>query len=412
MGMGPLNILGTVAMDLGLRRPSYPRLRVLVTLVLGLGLSGCVSASFNDFTASTVAASGLFPAAPASGPVLVPLFVASTRPSEHAQADRSNVVQPLPTYSLATVSVPAGHVAGSIERPGWRAEDRKRHFVLAGRRALDESAFRNEIAAHISGRVGANRDILVFVHGFNVNLDEARFRLAQIVADGQFGGVPVLFTWPSGGNAFAYSSDKERATASRDALEALLQELAATPGVGRVHILAHSMGTWLAMEALRQGAIAGHADLSGHLGEIMLAAPDIDLAVFEGQMARIGPSAHVSVFVSADDRALSLSSALAGARPRLGGLDLRQPEAREEITRLGVQVFDLTGKPDPDFFHHGAYANAPQVIAAIGAQLAEPRPQDQDVTDTIGQPVNGSAPPARAVAVSDLPPLRREDPRR
>ena len=144
--------------------------------------------------------------------------------------------------------------------------------------------------------------------------------------------------------------------------------------------------------------------LSGHLGEIMLAAPDIDLAVFEGQLSRLGPAAHVSIFVSADDRALSLSSALVGARPRLGGLDLRKPEVQEEVGRLGVRVFDLTGKSDPDFFHHGAYANAPQVIAAIGEQLAEPRPQDKDATDVIGEPVTGAAPQGAPIAVTDLPP--------
>jgi esterase/lipase superfamily enzyme len=394
-------------MDLGLGRPTHRRF-VLVVL-FSLGLAGCATANFGDFTASTASASGLFSAAPQTGPLTVPLFVASTRQSEHAQSEHPLAGQPATTYSLATVSIPAGHIAGSIERPSWPAEDRKRHFVLAGRRSMDETGFFNEIATHISGRVGANRDVLVFVHGFNVSLDDARFRLAQIVADGHFGGVPVLFTWPSGGNALAYGSDKERATASRDALETVLQALSATPGVGRIHILAHSMGTWLAMEALRQGAIAGHADLTGHLGEIMLAAPDIDLAVFEGQMARLGPAAHVSVFISADDRALSLSSALVGARPRLGGLDLRQPEAREAVKRLGVQVFDLTGKPDSDFFHHGAYANAPQVIAAIGAQLAEPRPQDKDTTDTIGEPITGTAHGAGPVAVTNLlPPLREE----
>jgi esterase/lipase superfamily enzyme len=403
---------GDHRMDHGLGRPPHRWIAAMLVIVFSPGLAGCATANLGDFTASTASASGLFSAAPPTGPLMVPLFVASTRPSEHAQGEPPVAGQPVTTYSLATVSIPATHVAGTIERPSWPAEDRKRHFALVGRRSLDETGFRNEIAAHISGRVGANRDILVFVHGFNVSLDDARFRLAQIVADGHFGGVPVLFTWLSGGNALAYGSDKERATASRDALEAVLLALSTTPGVGRIHILAHSMGTWLAMEALRQGAIAGHADLAGHLGEIMLAAPDIDLAVFEGQMARLGPAAHVSVFVSADDRALSLSSALVGARPRLGGLDLRRPEAREAVNRLGVQVFDLTGTSDPDFFHHGAYANAPQVIAAIGAQLAEPRPQDKDTTDTIGEPITGTAPSAGPIAATDLPPPRREDPRR
>ena len=54
-----------------------------------------------------------------------------------------------------------------------------------------------------------------------------------------------------------------------DSLEALLEEVAATPGVGKVHILAHSMGGWLTMEALRQASLSGHRDLDGHLWEII-----------------------------------------------------------------------------------------------------------------------------------------------
>ena len=51
---------------------------------------------------------------------------------------------------------------------------------------MDEREFLSEIAAHVSGRVGVSSDILLYVHGFNTSLDEARFRIAQIVADGRF----------------------------------------------------------------------------------------------------------------------------------------------------------------------------------------------------------------------------------
>ena len=120
---------------------------------------------------------------------------------------------------------------------------------------------------------------------------------------------------------FAYGSDRETAMASRDGLEKLMLELAHEPDVGRVHILAHSMGAWLAMEALRENAIAGHPDLDGHLGEVMLAAPDIDAAVFAQQMARLGSGAHVTILVAHNDRALGLSSLLANDRPRVGSID-------------------------------------------------------------------------------------------
>ena len=109
---------------------------------------------------------------------------------------------------------------------------------------------------NLSGRVGSNRDVLLFVHGFNNSLNDARLRLTQIVADASFGGVPVVFSWPSRREFLAYGGDREIATASRDSLEQVIRGLAAAPGVERVHVLAHSMGTWLAMESLRQIAIS------------------------------------------------------------------------------------------------------------------------------------------------------------
>ena len=303
----------------------------------------------------------------------VQIFVASTRPPERVGGGEA-LAGPTgaPTFSLTTISVPPEHEAGSIERPNLGSADRRRHFMVAGRRPLDEKTFSNEIASHISGRIGSNRDILLFVHGFNTSLDEARFRLAQIVVDGGFNGIPVLFTWPSKGSLFAYGSDRESAMASRDALEHVLEALAAEPDVGKVHVLAHSMGAWLAMEALRETAIAGHPDLDGHLGDIMLAAPDIDLDVFRQQMARLGSLAHVSIFAASNDRALNLSGMLAD-RPRLGALDPTNPADRQAIKDLGVSVVDIS-RESIGLIGHATYAAAPQIIRGIGAEIGAARP--------------------------------------
>jgi esterase/lipase superfamily enzyme len=337
------------------------------------------------------------------------MFVASTRKSRK-DTETGEAASSAKLY-LTGVSIPPGHEPGVIERPSITSESRSRHFVVVGERKLDPATFQQEIATQVSGRVGTSRDVLVFVHGFNVNYDEARFRLAQIVTDGSFTGVPVLFTWPSRNQILAYGSDKESATASRDPLEKLLEDLAATPGVGRVHILAHSMGTWLAMEALRQAGIAGKGDLDGHIGEVMLAAPDIDLDVFRGQMARVGKTAHVSVFAAADDRALSVSRTLAGDRMRLGALDLSNKQHLDELLGLNVRVYDLTKSSGSDFFRHGTFAEAPSVVKSIGAQLAEPRKEDkpevagqaQSFVDPVAVEVANRPPPPPPGSVSAQP---------
>ena len=338
------------------------------------------------------------------------LFVVSTRKPESGESAR------VPRYNVSTVTIPPGHAPGVIERPSFTPQSRSRHFTIAGERKMGADAFQQEIATQLSGRVGVSRDVLVFVHGFNTNYDEARFRLAQIVNDSGFTGVPVLFTWPSRAQILAYGSDKESATASRDHLEKLIEDLGQAPGVGRVHIMAHSMGTWLAMEALRQAAIGGKASLGGHLGEVMLAAPDIDLEVFRAQMSRLGDVARVSVFAAADDRALSVSSTLAGDRTRLGALDLNNPQHVEELKGLNVRVYDLTkAKGASDMFRHVTFAEAPTVVQSIGAQLATVRVEDKGLEDKQAQsyvdpqagapaPVSGDGlPPAMPAAVSSAP---------
>src|SRR5690606_4927040 len=89
--------------------------------------------------------------------------------------------------------------------------------------------------------------------------------------------------------------------------------LLAQSGARRIDIVAHSMGTWVTMEALRQLALTGNRNLGGKLGDVVLASPDIDVDVFKSQMRRYGkPDRPFFLILSTDDRALRLSSILAG----------------------------------------------------------------------------------------------------
>jgi esterase/lipase superfamily enzyme len=380
-----------------------------IALLAATLLSGCVSDGMRAVDGHMTNAAS-FVAGPQGEPSRVPLFVASTRRGEGAADDGR------PHFSLTAIGVPQNHRPGAVERPSFGGADRRRHFTILSKRNMDEEEFYGELAAHVSGRIGSSRDILLYVHGFNTSHDEARFRLAQIVADGGFSGVPTLFSWNSRGGLFNYESDKEAATVSRDALEKEMLALARTPGVGRVHILAHSMGSWLTMETLRGVALSGHPDLDGKLGEVMLANPDIDLNVFRQQVARVDPH-RVSIFVANNDRALSLSSRIAGDRPRLGAMDPAKPADKAELDRLGVAVHDISSF-STDFIGHGAFAEAPDVVKKIGAHIAAPRAQDADkmaipdfradeTAGTTNVPQTPPPPPAMAqkVETSPLPPV-------
>ena len=369
--------------------------RLGLVVALGFALSGCVESEIEG-AANYVGSLGGGPSVGAPRAHPVQIFIASTRMGESGAAAQA-VAADGPHYTLDILTIPPGHRAGAIEEPMWGAANAKEHIVVAEERKMDDDEFRAELASHVSGRIGVNRDVLVFVHGFNTSFEEARDRAAQITADSRFGGVAVLFTWPTKHELFGYVSDKDSAMASRDALQTLLQDISATPGVGKVHVLAHSMGGWLAMEALRQASIVGDRDLSGRLGEVMLASPDIDMDVFAAQMAHVRP-AKVTVFATANDRALSLSSAIAQSRRRVGAIDPSKPEDRQALEDLGAKVYDLSNVSD-GFIDHGAYADAPDVLHAIGAQLAAPRAQDAGAMSIID--ARGYADPTAATTPAD-----------
>lgn len=338
-------------------------LKPVIAVALALSVAGCLSAGIDTVGSGlkATASSVLGPTEPARA---VNMLVASTRPENGARGGRAK-------FSQVQVTIPQGHQPGVIERPTITPESAGRHFTLGRPRPLEQQDISAAVTHHIAGRQGLGRDVLVFIHGFNTSREEAAFRLAQMVEDTGFNGLPVLFTWPSRESMWGYGADKEGATASRDALEALLVELGANPDVNRVHVLAHSMGTWLAMESLRQAAIGGRGDLGGKIGAVMLAAPDLDLDVFQSQIARIGRADHISLFVASDDRALAVSSRIAGARARVGALDLSNKEHRDTVASLGVRVYDMTGSKGADYFRHGTFAEAPQIVKVIGSRLKD-----------------------------------------
>ena len=365
------------------------RARVAAAGLLLLGLAGCVTDKVSEVTSSV---GDVFATGEPQAPRHVPIFVVSTRKGKD-----TNELADATKFSLQTITVPPGHAPGQIERASFGSDNPEHHFTVSAYRGLDDAEFKEEVASHLSGRVGSNRDVLLFVHGFNTSYDDARFRLAQVVTDGRFGGVPMLFTWPASGSLFDYEAAKESASASRDALAQALMTLSDLPDVGRIHILAHSMGAWLTMEALRQDAIAGKPDLGGKLGDVMLAAPDIDVGVFKNQIAKIDPS-HISVLVSANDRALTLSRHLAGDRPRVGALDPKSEADKAVLDRLGVRVYDVSSEAG-GLYGHSMYGDAPDVVKRIGATIGAKRVQDSDVTAILG-----NRPVEDKVIVKQLPP--------
>lgn len=129
-------------------------------------------------------------------------------------------------------------------------------------------------------------------------------------------------------------------------------------------IFAHSMGTLLVVDVLVQSDLQSTLGDSGKLTNVMLAAPDIDIDVFRSQLGQIKQNpGNIYVFVSEDDRALSLSRKIAGGVDRLGDA------STDELSGLGITVIDLSNVDVFESRAHSKYAGAPEVIQLIGSSL-------------------------------------------
>lgn len=334
--------------------------RTLVTLLAASGLASCA------------APSGLLEpvAATVPGASQVEMVVGTTRQRAGAPGEMFSGRRSLaPSFADIIVSIPpdGSRQPGEVQWPQRVPGNPATEFVTLRADTIDKpaaiAAFDRLIAKSPKHRA------LVFVHGFNNRFEDAVFRFAQLVHDSRTTAAPVLFTWPSKGSVLAYGYDRESATYSRDTLEDLLRWLAHNPRVNSVSILAHSMGNWVTLEALRQMAIRD-GKIPRKIDTVLLAAPDVDVDLAREQIAAMGPQRpDFILFVSREDKALSLSQRLWG-NTRLGAIDPEQEPFKSELQRERIEVVDLTGVPSPDKLRHGTYAENPEVVGLVGRMVA------------------------------------------
>jgi esterase/lipase superfamily enzyme len=361
-----VSLVGSAREGAKVKQPAERRTRSAVLLIVALAalLSGCASRPYGTLIVGTTT----------SGASQVELLAATTRAPVMEPAGvlfggaRGRGLQ----FADIVVSIPpeGARKPGEVEWPSSPPGDPRRDFVTLRADRMDLA----EAKANFNARVahGSGRKVLIFVHGYNTRFEEAVYRFAQIVHDAGVDVVPVLFTWPSGGNVIDYVYDRDSAMYSRDALEAVLQAIVVNPNVGSVSILAHSMGNYLAIETLRQMAIRDRG-LPTKIRDVMLASPDIDVDVFRRQIAEIDVkprTTQFTLFVSRDDRALGISSFLARDSTRLGALDPTAEPYSSMLEKARVNVIDLTHVASSDTANHSKFATG-EVVTAIGERLAQ-----------------------------------------
>jgi len=324
--------------------------RIVGTVAIFLSLAGCAPRGEVRVDPSA-----------ASIGTVEPVFIGTTRGEmadtgeEYGRA-RSEITR----FARLDIAVPPERSPGEIRwTPPHRKPDPNREFLTTREVAYPSgTAFRRDLAAELARMTPGERNAGVFVHGFNSSFAEGAYRLAQLGHDLDLGGALVHYSWPSRAHALAYVYDRDSAMFARDGLEALLRQVDRA-GAQNVLIIAHSMGSALAMETLRQIAIRGDKQLLSRIEAVVLISPDIDVDVFRAQAQAVGPLKNpIIIFTSRRDRALALSARITGQADRLGNVrDIA------ELGNLDVVLLDTTA------FSTGAghfnVANSPALISIL-----------------------------------------------
>jgi esterase/lipase superfamily enzyme len=309
-----------------------------------------------------------------------------SRPGTYFGGERSQSV----SYATVTVAVPPTHVPGKIEWPSRAPGNPATDFVVRDAAYLDsERDFVKALNGQLAMRPPGKRRVFVFIHGYNTMFAEGLYRFTQIVDDADAPAVPVLFTWASRGHVTDYVYDSNSATAARDELEHTLRLVFAS-NAEEINILAHSMGNWVTVEALRQIKISAKLPPISKLGAVVLAAPDIDIDVFKSQMRRFGkPRKPFFVIVSRDDKALRFSDFIAGGKERLGSYS-----NDAELTALGAVVIDLTDVKATDRSNHAKFAQLAEIAPEMrqvfeGGVATQGKPEAVKGQETLASVVEG-----------------------
>jgi esterase/lipase superfamily enzyme len=231
-------------------------------------------------------------------------------PAEAYGAERGS---PALELGRLQVSIPFGHKRGELETPSiWRLEFRpsvEKHVVLLSVDSMDAADFVRAGRATLDA--AAEKDALVFVHGFNVTFEEAARRTAQIAHDLKFGGLPLLYSWPSEGALFRYGVDETNVRWTLPHFRRFLEMVLTQFGARTVHVIAHSMGTRILAETMGAFDPGNLPPGSSKLREIVFAAPDFDADTFAELAENFrGRAERFTLYASSSDLALRVSGFL------------------------------------------------------------------------------------------------------
>ncbi len=274
-----------------------------------------------------------------------------------------------------------------VERTGTGV--RRDPAVMDAHRRADD-ALQAEAQRRLA--LAPTKEVVLYVHGFNETFETAAFTAAELCHFFGRAHVCAFFTWPAsstGNPLISFTSTTESATYAVGHLKRTIRTLARTPGVEGVHLLAHSRGSALLLNAARELSIEAIAagdnpSETMKLKHLVLMSPDIDAQVASAQLEifvsdpDMNTHWHSSdlprflrgrftIYASPKDRALLLSKLLFRSRERVGELtpDEISAQTKDYFATLGnVDIIVFEGKRT-DFFGHSYFTSNPRVSADL-----------------------------------------------
>ena len=277
-------------------------------------------------------------------------------------------------FELGTcqVSVPRYHEVGRLERPSILRfefrEDPRRHVVLLDVNPEPPDAFYATLKDRVQQT--SEKEVLVFVHGYNVTFEAAAQRTAQLAYDLKFEGAPIFFSWPSQGGLFQYVVDETNVTWAAPHLKQLLLDVAANSGAKSIHLIAHSMGN-RALTAALAGLVREVRRRGPLFSEVILTAPDIDADTFKRDVAPaiVKTAGRITLYASSNDEALMFSR-------KIHGYSRAGDSGRQLVVVPGIDTIDVS-EVDTSLIGHSYYGNNDSVLADMFYLVHQSRPPDQ-----------------------------------
>ena len=254
------------------------------------------------------------------------------------------------TYGTIDVSVPTNRTPGSVPRPMIGGEREGLHIVLRSINRLGEAGFDGRLRRSIDEAASGRREVFIFIHGHAVRFDEAARQTAQLAVDLDIRDGAIMYSWPNGESVGSYQISQASVGISSRRFTEFLETVMAEVGDADIHLIAHSMGNRLLLNALDRLYDADREEpLFSH---IFWASADVDADLFEDALSNlVGVAEGMTAYTSARDRALQLSSSLSGGNLRAGQSE-PLPNVAELITAVDTTELSqgLTG--------HGDFADA------------------------------------------------------